>query len=227
MESSRITFAATARSAGPVGLAADRSAFTYPMDDRKDAVTRALKGAASGDDAASADLWELTYEELRRIAQRSLYRERSDHTLSATALVHEAYMRLVDQTRIEFRDRAHFFAVASKVCRRILVDYARRRSAEKRGGARVKVTLDDAAAIVDAQSDELIALNEALEQLSGLNERLGRVVEMRYFGGLSEEETAEILGVTTRTVRRDWVKAKGFLYDALYGGAGPASTITP
>lgn len=190
------------------------------MTERKDAVTRALIDAAAGDEAAAADLWELTYDELRAIAQRYLYRERADHTLSATALVHEAYLRLIDQTRIEYRDRAHFFAVASKVCRRILVDYARRRTAEKRGGARVKVTLDDAAAIIDAQSDELLALNEALDRLSSLNERLGRVVEMRYFGGLSEEETAEILGVTTRTVRRDWVKAKGFLYEALYGEGG-------
>lgn len=196
------------------------------MDERKDAVTRALVGAAAGDDEAAAALWDLTYEELRRIAQRYLYRERADHTLSATALVHEAYLRLVDQTRIQFRDRAHFFAVASKVCRRILVDYARRRSAEKRGGARVKVTLNDAAAMVDSQSEELLALNEALDRLSELNERLGRVVEMRFFGGLSEEETADALGVTTRTVRRDWVKAKGFLYDALYGGAGPTATST-
>jgi RNA polymerase sigma factor (TIGR02999 family) len=191
------------------------------MPERKDAVTQALIGAASGDDAAAADLWDLTYEELRAIAQRYLYRERSDHTLSATALVHEAYLRLVDQTRIEYKDRAHFFAVASKVCRRILVDYARRRSAEKRGGARVKVTLDDAAAAIDAQSEELLALNEALDRLSLLNERLGRVVEMRYFGGLSEEETAEILGVTPRTVRRDWVKARGYLYEELYGGSPP------
>lgn len=197
------------------------------MSDRKHAVTRALIDAASGDEGAASDLWELTYEELRVIAQRYLYRERPDHTLSATALVHEAYLRLVDQTRIEYRDRAHFFAVASKVCRRILVDYARRRSAEKRGGARVKVTLDDAAAMIDAQSDELLALNEALDRLGALNERLGQVVEMRYFGGLSEEETAEILGVTTRTVRRDWVKAKGFLYDALYGEEGTASASVP
>lgn len=200
--------------------------FSHPMSDRKDAVTRALVSAANGDEAAAADLWELTYQELRRIAQRYLHRERNDHTLSATALVHEAYVRLVDQTRIEYRDRAHFFAVASKVCRRILVDYARRRTAEKRGGSRVKVTLDDKAAVVDAQSDELVALNEALERLMTLNERLGKVVEMRYFGGLSEEETAEILGVTPRTVRRDWAKAKGFLYDALYGEPGPATAVT-
>jgi RNA polymerase sigma factor (TIGR02999 family) len=194
------------------------------MSDPKEAVTRALVSAAAGDQAAAIELWELTYDELRRIAQRYLYRERPGHTLSATALVHEAFLRLVDQTRIQFRDRAHFYAVASKVCRRILVDYARRRSAEKRGGPRARVTLEDSSALVDAQSDEILALNEALERLSELNERLGKVVEMRYFGGLSEEETAEALGVTTRTVRRDWVKAKGFLYDALQGGAtGPAS----
>lgn len=187
------------------------------MTERKDAVTRALLDAAGGDPAAAEQLWELTYEELRVIAQRYLYRERADHTLSATALVHEAYLRLVDQTRIEFRDRAHFFAVASKVCRRILVDHARRRSAEKRGGDRARVTLDDAAAAIDARSDEIVALNEALDRLSELNERLGQVVEMRYFGGLSEEQTAEALGITTRTVRRDWVKARAFLHDALYG----------
>lgn len=195
------------------------------MSDSKEAVTRALVGASAGDPDASAELWELTYEELRRIAARYLMRERPDHTLSATALVHEAYVRLVDQTRIQWQDRAHFFAVASNVCRRILVDYARRRGAEKRGGARAKVTLDDNSAVVDAQSDEMLALDEALDRLSELNERLGKVVVMRYYGGLSEEETAEALGVTARTVRRDWVKAKGYLYDALYGGqTGPAAT---
>jgi RNA polymerase sigma factor (TIGR02999 family) len=188
------------------------------MTDRSQDVTRALLDAAAGDTGAAEDLWSLTYDELRRIARRHLQRERPDHTLTPTALVHEAYVRLVDQTRVEWRDRSHFFAIASRVCRRILVDHARRRVAAKRGGEAVRVTLDDGAAVTEARSEEVLALNEALDRLSTLSERLGRVVEMRYFGGLSEEETAEALGVTTRTVRRDWVKAKGFLYDALYGG---------
>lgn len=196
------------------------------MIDRRQAVTQALQDAAAGNEAAAGELWALTYNELRAIARRHLRRERPDHTLSATALVHEAYVRLVDQTRIQWRDRAHFFAVASQVCRRVLVDHARRRLADKRGGARARVTLDESAVFKDDQSEEVVALNDALERLSALDERLGKVVEMRYFGGLSEEETANALGLTARTVRRDWVKAKGFLYHALHGDE-PDNAPTP
>jgi RNA polymerase sigma factor (TIGR02999 family) len=183
--------------------------------EKQHAVTRALASAASGDRESQDRLWHLTYAELHQIAQRHLLGERPDHTLSATALVHEAYLKLVDQRDIDWQDRGHFFGVASNVCRRILVDHARRRLAQKRGGARIKVTLDPAMVAVHGQSDEILALNEALERLSELNERLAKIVECRYFGGLSEEQTAEALGISVRTVRRDWVKAKGLLYTML------------
>jgi len=193
------------------------------MEASEHAVTRALAGAAAGDKAAADQLWQLTYEELHRIAQRHLLSERADHTLSATALVHEAYLRLVGQQDVDWQSRAHFFGVASRVCRRILVDHARRRLAQKRGGARGRVTLDTGLIAVETQSDEILALNEALERLVQLNERLAQVVECRYFGGLSEEQTAEALGISVRTVRRDWVKAKGWLYDQLQpDGSGEA-----
>lgn len=191
------------------------------MSQQRPDVTRILHRAQSGDAEAADELWELTYEELRRIARRHLQRERGDHTLSPTALVHEAHIRLVDQSRVEWKDRNHFFAIASRMCRRVLVDHARKRVAAKRGGEAVRITLDDGAVGGgDAPATDLLALDEALDRLGHLNERLGRVVEMRYFGGLTEEEIAEALDVTPRTVRRDWVKARGFLYDVLHGGAG-------
>jgi RNA polymerase sigma factor (TIGR02999 family) len=188
---------------------------TRAMRQREHDVTQALIGAAAGDKEAADILWQLTYDELHRIAQRHLMRERPDHTLSATALVHEAYIRLVDQDRIEWQNRAHFFSVASQVCRRILVDYARKRRAQKRGSAPARVTLEDNLASVDNQTEEILALNEALDHLAVIDERLAKLVECRYFGGLSEQETAEALGVSERTVRRDWVKAKGWLYQFL------------
>jgi RNA polymerase sigma-70 factor (ECF subfamily) len=183
--------------------------------DKQHAVTRALAGAAAGDKEAQDRLWQMTYAELHQIAQRHLLGERPDHTLTPTALVHEAYLRLVGQRDIDWQDRSHFFGVASKVCRRILVDHARRRRAKKRGGSRGRVTLDSAMVAVQSQSDEVLALNEALERLTELNERLVKVVECRYFGGLSEEQTADALGISIRTVRRDWVKAKGWLQTQL------------
>ncbi len=188
------------------------------MPQSKRDVTQALLDAANGDRAAAQDLWSLTYPELRGIARSHLRLERSDHTLSPTALVHEAYVRLVDQTRVQLRDRTHFFSLVSGMCRRVLVDHARRRVAQKRGGEQIRITLDEGVVGGSSEVEELLALDEALERLAGLNERLARVVEMRYFGGLSEEETAEALGLTPRTVRRDWVKARGFLYDSLREG---------
>jgi RNA polymerase sigma factor (TIGR02999 family) len=148
-------------------------------------------------------------------------RERRDHTLSATALVHEAYVKLIDQSRVEWKDRGHFFAVASQACRRILVDYARKRHAQKRGGVAVKVTLEDGVGSVEEQTEEILALHEALERLNAMSPRLAKLVELRYFGGLSEEETAEAMGVSDRTVRRDWKKAKAWLYGELFGEKGP------
>lgn len=178
-------------------------------------ITGLLLAWREGDASAPDRLWPLVYEELRRIAHRQLARERQEHTLGTTALVHEAYLKLVDQTRARFDDRAHFFAVAAQAMRRILVDYARRYRAEKRGAARERVSLEEAMLAADQRADTLVALDEALTRLAEVNDRLGRVVECRFFAGLTEEETAEALAVTARTVRRDWVKAKGWLAEAL------------
>lgn len=154
----------------------------------------------------------LVYEELKRIAHNHLRAERHDHTLDTTALVHETYLRLVDQTRVQWQDRAHFFAVASTLMRRILVDYARRHGRAKRGGERRRVPLDATQLSVEDEVERLVALDDALRRLASLDERLCRVVECRFFGGLTEEETAEVLHVTTRTVERYWAKAKALLY---------------
>ena len=160
-------------------------------------------------------VFPMVYGELRRIAHQHLARERSGHTLSTTDLVHEAYVRLVDQTGIPVHERPRFFVVAATAMRRVLIEYARRRQSAKRGGGVELLALDDAAAAADDSSEMLLALDEALTRLAALDERLARVVECRYFGGLTEEETAEALGITARTVRRDWVKAKEWLYNDL------------
>jgi RNA polymerase sigma factor (TIGR02999 family) len=158
----------------------------------------------------------LVYDELRRIAHRHLRSERPGHTLSTTALVHESYLKLAEQTRAVFRDRTHFLAVASQGMRRILIDYARGHRAARRGGEHQHVTLDDAYVAAVEQGETLIALHEALERLEQLDPRQGRVVECRFFGGMTEPETALALAITERTVRRDWVKAKAWLYAELY-----------
>jgi RNA polymerase sigma factor (TIGR02999 family) len=171
-----------------------------------------------GDHTEAMDqLFPLVYEELRRMAHRQLAHERPGHTLETSALVHETYLKLVDQTRVEWRDRAHFFRVAAWAMRRILVDYARKYRALRRGGGRQPVPLDEAEVGVAERGETLLALNDALDRLAKLNQRLSQVVECRYFGGLTEEETAEALGVTPRTVQRDWVKARGWLYLELRG----------
>jgi RNA polymerase sigma factor (TIGR02999 family) len=178
-------------------------------------ITDLLLQASGGDGAAIDRLVPLVYPELRRIAHHALRREGADHTLGTTGLVHEAYLKLVDQTRAGWRDRVHFFAVAALAMRRILVDYARRHRRAKRGGGQRRVTLDESAVSLDERSENLIALDEALTRLAALNPRLGRVVECRFFGGLTEEEIAEVIGVTVRTVKRDWAKARGWLYQEL------------
>src|SRR5512144_1856722 len=165
-----------------------------------------------GDNPQAIDrLYSLVYEELARIAHRQLRGERPDHTLGTTGLVHETYLKLVDHSRMEWKDRAHFYAVAARVMRRILVDYARRYRALRRGGGLRRVPLTEETAIAE-RGETLLALDEALGRLAALSQRLSQVVECRYFGGLTEEETAEALGVTTRTVQRDWAKARGWLY---------------
>jgi RNA polymerase sigma factor (TIGR02999 family) len=162
-------------------------------------------------------LFPLIYDELRRIARRVLGPGSTGGTLGTTALVHEAYLKLVDQSRAEWKDRAHFYAVAAMAMRQLLVDHARARGALKRGGERRRVSLEDVNLSVEDQTAAVLEVNEALTKLSRLDERLAKVVECRFFGGLTEEETAEALGVTARTVRRDWVKARGLLYDELKG----------
>jgi RNA polymerase sigma factor (TIGR02999 family) len=160
----------------------------------------------------------LVYGELQRIAHRQLRNERPGHTLSPTALVHEAFLKLAAQTRAQWVDRAQFFALAARAMRRILVDYARRHHALRRGGAHQRVSFEEdrlGTVAAAGRADELIALDEALTRLAVLDERLARVVELRYFAGLKEGEVAEVLGVTPRTVARDWVKAKGWLYREL------------
>lgn len=174
-------------------------------------ITGLLVAWRAGDEAAFDRLFPLVYDELRSIAHRQLGRERSDHTLGTTALVHEAYLKLVDQTRARLTDRAHFYAVAARAMRRILVDYARRHRALKRGGPAGQISLDDSGLPADQRADTLVALDEALTRLADVDPRVSQVVECRFFGGLTEEETAEALAVTARTVRRDWVKAKGWL----------------
>jgi RNA polymerase sigma factor (TIGR02999 family) len=183
-----------------------------PVDsDVRESVTTLLADLVDGDGNAADALFPLLYEELHRIARRQLRAERVGHTLSTTALVHEAYLRLVDQTRARWVSRAQFLSVAARAMRRILVDYARRVRADKRGGGWERLELDAVDIPIDGRADALVALDDALVRLSALNPRLTRVVECRYFGGMSEEETASALGVTDRTVRRDWVKAKGWL----------------
>jgi RNA polymerase sigma-70 factor (ECF subfamily) len=181
-------------------------------------VTQLLADWQRGDRAAFAQLVPLVYEELRRVARARLRHERDGHTLQTTALVHEAYVRLVDLHRMTIRDRTHFFAMAARLMREILVDHARRKNAGKRGGAADIVSLSDVDPAGPGTSVDLIALDEALTQLDGLEPRLCKVVELRFFGGLSVAETADTLAVSTATVERDWVVAKAWLHQRLSSG---------
>jgi RNA polymerase sigma factor (TIGR02999 family) len=174
-------------------------------------ITDLLLQVRRSDPDAMDRLFHAVYGDLRRIARRQLRGERPGHTLGTTGLIHETYLKLAGQTRVQWQDRAHFYRVAACAMRRILVDYARRHRAQRRGGELHRITLDEEATTAE-RADTLIGLDEALERLAGLNQRLSQVVECRYFGGLSEEETAEALGVTARTVQRDWAKARGWLY---------------
>jgi RNA polymerase sigma factor (TIGR02999 family) len=169
-----------------------------------------------GDAEALERLMPFVYQELHRIAQLHLRRERENHTLQTTALVHEAYLKLIDQTQVEWKNRAHFFAIASQMMRRILVDYARRRAYEKRGGAAVRVSLHEADLIADEKrAPDVLLLDEALKELEKLDKRKANVVELRFFGGLSVEETAEVLQVSVGTIIRDWNFAKAWLYQEI------------
>ena len=182
-------------------------------------VTDLLTRWSEGDDAVLAELTPLVYEELRRLAHRQMGAERPDHTLQTTALVNEAYLRLADQTNPSWQNRAHFFAVAARAMRQILISYARSQRSKKRGRGAVKVELDDAALVSPQESKEIVDLHEALEQLATLDSRKAQVVELKYFGGLNYDEIAEVLKVSRITVRRDWEYAKVWLYTELHGTA--------
>ena len=181
-------------------------------------VTQLLEQWSHGDNAALAELSPLVYEELRRLAHRHMGRERPDHTLQTTALVNEAYLRLADQTNPRWQNRAHFFAVAARAMRQILVSYARSQRAEKRGGGAVKMELDEAALVSPEESKQIVDLHEALETLATLDARKAQVVELKYFGGLNYDEMAEVLKISPITVRRDWRFARAWLYTELRSG---------
>ncbi len=181
----------------------------------KNEVTQLLLRWSEGDKAALGKLMPLVYRELRRLAGHYMRRERPGHTLQASALVNEAYLRLVDYRRMQWQNRAHFFAVAAQAMRRVLVEHARSRQYAKRGGTAQRISLDDVAVLTDQQAAELVALDDALTSLEALDARKARIVELRYIGGLSIEETAETLGVSTATVERDWRSAKAWLYRAI------------
>ena len=190
---------------------------TLTTDDQRDDLTGLLLEWRHGDKAALEALTPLVYDELRRIAHRYVRREREGHTLQTTALVNEAFVRLAGAEKIAWQNRAHFFAVTAQVMRHILIDYARRRHYTKHGGQSRKVALEEAASMSRQRAAELVMLDEALDELAKLDPRKSRVVELRYFGGLSLEETAEVLEVSPMTVRRDWRAAKAWLYKAVNG----------
>ena len=179
-------------------------------------ITQLLKDWSEGNQAALDELMPLVYEELRRQASQYLRKERQGHTLQTTALIHEAYLRLAGQNEIEWQNRNHFFAIASTAMRRILVDHARTRHREKRGGNAEDIPLDDALMIgVSQKSVDLVALDEALVRLERLDPRQAKVVELRFFSGLTNEETAKVLAVSNATVRNDWAMAKAWLHGQL------------
>jgi RNA polymerase sigma factor (TIGR02999 family) len=175
-------------------------------------ITRILTGAEQGDEQALQRLIPIVYSELRRLAAYHMQKERPDHTLQATALVHEVYLRLTGSKKLDLRNRAHFFAVASNVMRNLLVDHARARKRAKRGGGGA-LPLDEALTLTMADSNEVLAIHDALDELTQVDARQSRIVEMKYFGGMSVEEIAAVLGISDRTVKREWQMAKAWLYE--------------
>jgi RNA polymerase sigma factor (TIGR02999 family) len=174
-------------------------------------VTRLLKAWSAGDQAALDQLMPVVYAEVRKLAQSYLRRERPDHTLQPTALVNEAYLRLVDQRDVDWNSRSHFFGIAAQIMRRVLVDHARARNAEKRGSGVVPVAFDEALDVAAARQLDLVALDDALQTLGALDARQARVVELRFFAGLSVEETADVMGLSPATVKREWMAARLWL----------------
>jgi|SRR5271165_175565 len=185
-----------------------------------DEVTRLLKAWTAGDERALEKLTPMVYEQLHRVAQRCMAGERPGHTLQTTALVNEVYVRLVDCGRVNWQDRAHFFAVSAQLMRRILIDFARSRGFQKRGGGFAQVSLDEAATVCSEPDPNLVELDDALKSLAEVDARKSKVVELKFFGGLSTDETAEVLRVSAETVVRDWRLAKVWLLRELGGGIG-------
>jgi RNA polymerase sigma factor (TIGR02999 family) len=183
------------------------------MSDADHDVTMLLRQWSDGNQQALNDLLPIIYGELRRVAHQYLQRERGGHTLETTALVHEAYLKLIDQTSVNWQNRAHFFAIAAQAVRRILIDNARKRHAAKRDGE--KVLLDDVAIISSDRAEHLLALDEALQRLEELDPQQSKIIELRYFGGLTIEETGEALNCSPATVKREWAMARAWLYQAL------------
>jgi len=181
------------------------------MASREKPVIQLLNAWGAGDDAAGRTLVELVYRELRRLAGHYMQNERQDHTLQPTALVHELYIKLFSSESVEWRNRGHFLAVAARQLRYIIVDYARNQKAEKRGGAHAKVALDDAPDLAIAIDERVVTLDHTLNQLSELDARAAQVVELRYFGGLTDQEVSETLGISVATVKRDWLFARTWL----------------
>jgi RNA polymerase sigma factor (TIGR02999 family) len=178
-------------------------------------VTQLLVAWGSGDQAARDELMPLVYEELRRLAHQCIRRERPGHTLQTSALLNEAYLRLIDQKNINWQDRAHFFGIAARLMRQVLVDYARKRRYAKRGGDAQRVPLDEAMIVSEERAADVVALDEALKLLAEIDPRQSQIVELRFFGGLSIDETAEVLAVSPGTVMRDWTLAKAWLRRAV------------
>ena len=182
-------------------------------------ITQLLAEWQHGDQSALDELYSLVYDELHRLARRYMSRERKGHTLQTTALINEAYVRLVGQKNVHWANRSHFFAISAQIMRRILIDHARRHAYAKRGGGAQQVSLEEAAVVTPDQSGELLRLDEALKSLAEMDPRRSQVVELRYFGGLNNEEIAGVLNVSENTVTRDWNMARAWLYQQLGGSA--------
>ena len=189
--------------------------IAHPADGET-GLTQLLLEARGGGASALDRVFPFVYDRLRAIAHAHLGQDGEGRTVSTTALVHEAYLKLIDADRLEWQDRVHFFSLASRAMRQILIDYARRYSSAKRGGELQRVDLDDVQIAVADRADTLVSLDAALSRLAEMSPRLAQVVELRFFGGLTEEDTAKVLGMTDRTVRRDWIKARGWLHNELH-----------
>ena len=181
-------------------------------------VTQLLIGWGKGDKEALDELLPIVYDELRRQAARYLRRERAGHTLQTTALIHEAYLRLVDQKNVKWQNRAHFFGIAAQLMRRISVDHARTKKRAKRGGSDVWVSLNEATTVVKTQDLDVLEIDEALTRLTEIDKQQGKIVELRFFSGMTVDETAEVLGISTATVKRDWSMARAWLHREISGG---------